>query len=84
MYYVNREALDAVEQALERVRGESNLNENAIAQLAGIPATEVRAALHAIAERRASATRSGRILVDSGEAVSVFLKQYELLLFPFI
>jgi hypothetical protein len=84
MYYVNREALDAVEQALERIHGESHLNETAIAQLAGLPATEVRAALHAIAERRAWATRSDRTSVDSGGAVSMFLKEYELLLFPFI
>jgi len=84
MYYVNREVLDAVEQALERVRGESTLDENAIAQLAGLPETEVRAALHAIAERRAWTTRSDRIKLGSGDAVSVFLREYELLLFPFI
>ena len=84
MYYVNREVLDAVEHALTTIRGESNLDENAIAQLARLPETEVRAALHAIAERRAWATRSDRISLGSGDAVSMFLRKYELLLFPFI
>ena len=84
MFYVDPDALEAVEGALECMRAMSTVSEEEVVRLTGLPATEVRAALSAIAERQATTRRSSRIGVGPGDSVSEFLKQYELVLFPFI
>lgn len=84
MIYVNPDVLEAVEGALECVRGMSAVSEEAVVRLTGFPATEVRAALHVIARRQATTRRSARIDAGPADPVSEFLRQYELVLFPFI
>jgi hypothetical protein len=82
VYFIKPERLDAVEQAIALVGGD--LSEKMIAQIAGLPVAEVRAALNAIADRRAWALRVGRVSLDTDDQIGTFLKQYESTIFPFI
>lgn len=84
MFYVDPEELEAVAGALESMRAMSAVSEEEVVRLTGLPATEVRAALTAIAERQATTRRRSRSGVGPGDSVSEFLRQYELVLFPFI
>jgi hypothetical protein len=83
MYQIRPERLGAVERALTLIGNTGDLSEKRIAEITGLPASEVRAALNAIADRRAWARRAQRMRLDP-DGIGVFLRQYESTFFPFI
>jgi hypothetical protein len=78
MVYVDPEALEAVEGILECMRGSNTMTEEEVVRLTGVPATEVRAALHAIAEQHAKTRRSSRAGAGPNDSVGEFLRSLHL------
>jgi hypothetical protein len=84
MYQIKPERVGAVERALALIGNTGDLSEKMIAQVTGLPVSEVRAALNAIADRRRWARRAQRMRLDADDGIGVFLMQYQSKFFPFI